>query len=60
MTAHKLSAGDGYTYLTRQLASADERRRQGQALADYYLARGNPPGVRVGRGAAQLGVGAAW
>ena len=26
MTVHKLSAGDGYTYLTRQVASADERR----------------------------------
>jgi len=56
MTVHKLSAGDGYTYLTRQVASADERRGRGQSLADYYVARGNPPGVWAGRGAEQLGV----
>src|SRR5688572_17850834 len=56
MTVHKLTAGDGYTYLTRQVASADEYRAAGQSLADYYVARGNPPGVWMGRGAAQLGV----
>jgi conjugative relaxase-like TrwC/TraI family protein len=56
MTVHKLTAGDGYTYLTRQVASADERRSPGQSLADYYVARGNPPGVWTGRGAAQLGI----
>jgi conjugative relaxase-like TrwC/TraI family protein len=55
MTVHKLSAGDGYTYLTRQVASADERRA-GQSLADYYVARGNPAGVWLGSGAAALGV----
>ena len=43
MTLHKLTAGDGYTYLTRQVASADHRRA-GQALADYYAQTGNPPG----------------
>ena len=42
MTLHKLTAGDGYTYLTRQVASADQRRA-GQSLADYYAATGNPP-----------------
>ncbi|ABM10507.1 MobF family relaxase [Paenarthrobacter aurescens] len=56
MTVHKLSAGDGYTYLTRQVASADERRPAGQSLAEYYVARGNPPGVWTGRGAEQLGL----
>src|SRR4051794_1515568 len=56
MTVHKLSAGDGYTYLTRQVASADERRVAGQSLADYYVARGNPSGVWLGKGAVQLGV----
>ncbi|HEX6514031.1 MAG TPA: hypothetical protein VF049_00530 [Nocardioidaceae bacterium] len=46
MTVHKLSAGvdGGYSYLTQQVASAG-RRRAGGALADYYAARGNPPGV---------------
>lgn len=56
MTVHKLTAGDGYTYLTRQVASCDEARPQGQSLADYYAACGNPPGVWLGQGSAQLGV----
>jgi len=56
MTLHKLSAGDGYTYLTRQVASANELRPAGQALADYYSAHGNPPGTWLGAGAAALGV----
>src|SRR3954452_19568834 len=56
MTLHKLTAGDGYTYLTRQVASADEQRAPGQSLADYYIARGNPPGQWLGGGAATLGV----
>ena len=56
MTVHKLSAGDGYTYLTRQVASADEVRAPGQSLADYYAARGNPPGVWLGGGARTLGI----
>ncbi|MFL6024087.1 MAG: MobF family relaxase [Marmoricola sp.] len=54
MTVHKLSAGDGYTYLTRQVASADQRRRRGQSLSEYYVDAGNPPGVWLGKGAAQL------
>jgi conjugative relaxase-like TrwC/TraI family protein len=54
MTVHKLTAGDGYTYLTRQVASMDERRAPGQSLADYYTARGNPAGVWMGSGAKSL------
>jgi len=56
MTVHKLTAGDGYTYLTRQVASADEYRAPGQSLSDYYVARGNPPGVWLGTGTQSLGV----
>src|SRR3954453_18625368 len=56
MTVHKLTAGDGYTYLTRQVASMDEPRAAGQSLADYYTARGNPPGRWLGSGAAELGL----
>ena len=56
MTVHKLSAGDGYTYLTRQVASADHVRGPGQGLADYYLAVGKPPGMWLGHGAEQLGI----
>jgi hypothetical protein len=46
---------DGHTYLTRQVASADERRPAGQALADYYTVRGNPSGVWMVSGSATLG-----
>lgn len=56
MTVHKLSAGDGYTYLTRQVASADDLRVAGQDLAGYYVASGNPPGRWLGAGAADLGM----
>jgi conjugative relaxase-like TrwC/TraI family protein len=56
MTLHKLHAGDGYTYLTRQVAAGDEGRSPGQQLVDYYTASGNPPGRWIGSGAAALGV----
>lgn len=49
MTIHSLHAGNGYEYLTRQVASGDEVRR-GQSLSDYYDAHGNPPGRWVGSG----------
>jgi len=48
MTVHVLHAGDGYTYLTRQVASGDHQPLRGQALSEYYLAGGNPPGRWVG------------
>ena len=56
MTVHVLHAGDGYTYLTRQVASGDHQRRRGEALAVYYTAAGNPPGRWVGTGLAAMGV----
>jgi len=56
MTVHRLHAGDGYTYLTRQVASGDRERGRGQDLADYYTAAGTPPGRWHGRGAEALGV----
>jgi conjugative relaxase-like TrwC/TraI family protein len=56
MTIHKLTAGDGYTYLTRQVAGGDVQRERGQDAADYYTAQGNPPGRWAGRGAEILGV----
>jgi conjugative relaxase-like TrwC/TraI family protein len=57
MTLHKLHAGDGYTYLTRQVAAGDERRSAGQELADYYTATGNPPGRWIGGGAHDIAIG---
>lgn len=56
MTVHVLHAGDGYTYLTRQVASADVARKRGEDLSAYYLQHGNPPGEWVGAGLAGLDV----
>ncbi|MEV6987480.1 MobF family relaxase [Sphaerisporangium sp. NPDC051017] len=56
MTIHKLTAGDGYTYLTRQVAGGDVQWEQGQAAAEYYTAKGNPPGRWMGRGVGLLGL----
>lgn len=54
MTVHVLHAGDGYTYLTRQVANGDVKLAQGESLSDYYLQAGNPPGEWIGDGRAQL------
>jgi conjugative relaxase-like TrwC/TraI family protein len=56
MTVHKLSAGDGYTYYTREVASGDELRAGDRSLGDYYTVDGNPPGQWGGAGTAHLGV----
>lgn len=55
-TLHRIGAGDGYRYYTAMVASADERREQGERLGDYYTRSGNPPGVWMGRGISDLGV----
>ena len=49
MTLHKLSAGSGYEYLTRQ-AALDSTEKGRTALADYYSAKGESPGRWVGSG----------
>lgn len=54
MTLHRLHAGDGYEYLTRQVASGDRLRDRTRDLTDYYREHGTPPGVWMGRGAAEL------
>ena len=56
MTLHKLTAGDGYLYLTRQVAGGDVPRKRGQDAAGYYTAQGNPPGVWMGSGREVLGL----
>ena len=48
MTIHKVSAGDGYDYLTRQVARGDQDPVKGQDLAGYYTASGEPPGIWAG------------
>jgi hypothetical protein len=52
MTLHKLTAGDGYTYLTRQVAAHDATERGPGSLGDYYSERGEAPGIWMGRGLA--------
>src|SRR5690606_34003693 len=50
MSLHKLTAGDGYTYLTRQVAALDATERGLAGLGDYYSQRGESPGVWTGSG----------
>ena len=43
MGLHKLTAGDGYTYLTRQVAAHDATEKGHASLGDYYDEKGEPP-----------------
>ncbi len=56
MTIHKLSIGDGYRYYMSETVTGDVHRSLDRDLVDYYTAEGNPPGVWVGGGIAELGV----
>jgi hypothetical protein len=61
MTMHKLTAGDGYQYLIRQVAAADTTSRGKAPLIDYYSSKGESPGHWVGSGLASLeSTGARW
>ncbi|WP_165700076.1 MobF family relaxase [Ornithinimicrobium ciconiae] len=50
MTLHKLSAGSGYEYLTRQVAAGDDTEIGRRGLEDYYAAKGESPGRWLGSG----------
>jgi TrwC relaxase len=50
MSIHKLSAGSGYDYLTRQVAALDATQKGHVGLASYYTERGESPGSWVGSG----------
>src|SRR5215208_4995517 len=50
MSLHKLTAGSGYDYLTRQVAALDATDKGHTGLASYYSERGESPGVWVGSG----------
>jgi DNA primase catalytic core len=54
MTLHKLTAGEGYTYLTRQVAAHDATARGFDDLGSYYSEKGEAPGVWMGRGLAAV------
>ncbi|GAB2480206.1 hypothetical protein GCM10027030_12780 [Luteococcus sediminum] len=55
MSLHKLSAGSGYDYLTRQVAVQDSTEKGHQGLTTYYPEHGETPGTWVGRGCAAIG-----
>ena len=50
MSLHKLTAGSGYDYLTRQVAVLDATEKGHTGLASYYIQRGETPGVWIGSG----------
>ena len=54
MSIHKLTAGDGYAYLTRQVAALDATDMQHTGLADYYSQRGEVPGRWAGSALADV------
>jgi TrwC relaxase len=50
MSIHKLTAGSGYDYLTRQVAALDSTEKGHTGLTSYYTERGETPGVCIGFG----------
>nr|NLI50353.1 relaxase domain-containing protein [Propionibacterium sp.] len=50
MSLHKITAGSGYEYLTRQVARHDSTQDARPSLASYYTERGEVPGRWVGSG----------
>ncbi len=55
MSLHKLTAGDGYRYLTRQVAAVDSTERGSASLGQYYTEKGESPGQWMGAGLDGLG-----
>ncbi|WP_457255964.1 MobF family relaxase [Pedococcus sp. P5_B7] len=54
MSIHKLTAGSGYDYLTRQVAAQDVTEKGHTGLASYYAAKGEAPGQWIGSGIAGI------
>lgn len=54
MSLHKLTAGSGYDYLTRQVAAMDSTEKGHTALAEYYDQKGESPGIWLGSGLAGI------
>ncbi|WP_330251429.1 relaxase domain-containing protein [Nocardia sp. NBC_00565] len=55
-TIHKLTAGKGFTYYLKHVAVHDASQTGKFALADYYSARGESPGLWWGMGLEALGL----
>jgi len=51
---HKLTAGDGYAYLTRQVAALDHTDRGHTGLGEYYTQQGESPGTWLGSALADV------
>ena len=54
MSLHRITAGSGYDYLTRQVAAMDSTERGHTGLASYYTEKGEVPGQWVGSGLAGI------
>ena len=54
MSLHRLTAGTGYDYLTRQVAAMDSTEKGHTGLASYYTEKGEVPGRWVGSGMAGI------
>ncbi len=54
MSLHRITAGSGYDYLTRQVMSMDSTERGHTGLSSYYTEKGESPGCWVGSGLAGL------
>ena len=54
MSLHKLTAGSGYDYLTRQVAALDATEKGHVGLASYYTERAKPPGCGSAPGMAGI------
>jgi len=54
MTLHKLTAGTGYEYMTRNTAAMDSTEKGHTSLADYYEQKGESPGHWIGSGLAGI------
>ena len=52
-----MSAGDGYKYLRKTVASSDGDRPLSTPLTRYFIEEGTPPGRWLGKGVASLGKG---
>jgi len=50
MSIHKLTAGSGYDYMTRQVAALDATEKGHTGLASYYTERAETSGVWIGSG----------
>ena len=54
MSLHRITAGSGYDYLTRQVAAMDSTEKGHTGLASYYTEKGEVPGRWIGSGMAGI------